>query len=353
MIEIQTARRQNPRVPLTQIESAAVDQSLKSSQDRLRQSGATTYDIERIKLKRALNAATRELISRDEVHALALRKRLSEQTGPMLANLKLPSGLFAELSSEVDLALHSGDHISLDHAYAHFNQLRPKFRPFEPLPAFTDPPFARELWWGETRSFWSGGLSVDIDNDPNRIWGHIAYDNDNLFSGSVGISMFFFLTPDRFPALGGNSFEIRPQPRISGWVSGWTGLYHPIWAADDKWSKCWQNLSATASLTTGEILATDNHNFNLFFLEDEYGVGQGNASVTMGWSPILRFNANLRDLRARGVSIMLEVQLRYDYQLEGESDLWIRHRPGSNAESVPAFDNAVTFRVAPGSVLSV
>ena len=52
----------------------------------------------------------------------------------------------------------------------------------------------------------------------------------------------------------------------------------------------------------------------------------------MGWgATVLRFGANLNDLRARGVSIILEAELRYDYQLEGESDLWLRNRPGSDA----------------------
>ena len=137
-------------------------------------------------------------------------------------------------------------------------------------------------------------------------------------------------------------------------ASGWTGLYHPIWHADDKWSKCWQNLRVTASLSTGEVLDSSiPPPFELFFLEDENPVGQGNASLFMVWVPVLRFGADLTDLRTRGVSIILKAELRYDYQLEGESDLWLRHRPGSDAESVAAFDNAVTFQVFPGSVLSV
>ena len=126
-----------------------------------------------------------------------------------------------------------------------------------------------------THSFGGGpGLFSDINDDPCRIWGHIAYDNDSLLGGNIGVSKFFFLTPDRFPVRGGTSFEIRPRARIGGWASGWTGLYHPIWHADDKWSKCWQNLRVTASLSTGEVLDSSMLNFNLFFLEDESGSGR-------------------------------------------------------------------------------
>jgi hypothetical protein len=136
-------------------------------------------------------------------------------------------------------------------------------------------------------------------------------------------------------------------------ASGWTGLYHPIWHADDKWSKCWQILRMSATLSSGESLDSSTLDFNLFFLEDEFPVGQANTSLTMGWQPVLRFEADLTDLRARGVSIVLEAAFRYDYQLEGESGLWLRNRPGSNAESVAGFDNAVHFRVFPGRALAI
>jgi hypothetical protein len=354
--DIHTASRRNSRLALSQVESAAVGRLLQETQERAQRYAAGTQDEQRLKLKRALSAATRELFGKENTNVRELSKKLAEQEAPLLAKLKGASESLED-AHEIPDALSRfalRDHLSLQDSYVHISRFHEIFDHLRPVPYLVDPAFARELWWGETHSFWSGpGLSVDIENDPCRIWGHIAYDQDNLLSGNVGVSKFFFLTPDRFPVRAGNAFEIRPRAQIGGWASGWTGLYHPVWHADDKWSKCWQNLRVTASLSSGEILDTSTLNFNCFSLEDELGVGQGNASLTMGWVPVLRFNADLADLRARGVAIILELELRYDYQLEGESDLWLRNRPGSDAESVASFDNAVTFRVFPGSVLSV
>jgi hypothetical protein len=215
------------------------------------------------------------------------------------------------------------------------------------------PAHAGELWWAETS--WSvfapsGTINVDIDADPNRIWGHIGYDADPTLTGNVGLVMTFMLTPDRYPRTPAQKFEIRPDLRTGGWVSGWTGLYEWPWHADDKWSKLWRFNQVTLTLSTGEPLAGDALSQNLFFLDNVAPVGQGNASQFQGWVPVLVFRADLADLRRRGISMIFRVELRYDFQLEGESDIWFRHNPGSASESVPAFDNALTVRCWPGVV---
>ncbi|MFE2610723.1 hypothetical protein [Streptomyces mirabilis] len=51
--------------------------------------------------------------------------------------------------------------------------------------------------------------------------------------------------------------------------------------------------------------------------------------------------------------IILQIALRYDFQLEGESDIWFRNRSGSDSESLAAFDNALTFSCLPGVVTSI
>ncbi|CAN7665368.1 hypothetical protein LJR225_005325 [Phenylobacterium sp. LjRoot225] len=354
--ELQGARRRNPRLALTQAEDAAVARLLQETKDRALRRENALRDPRRLDVKRALNVATRELFAKASPDFRALADKLADQLKPGLAALKGAGEGFDRIDEAVKL-LHRADLTDRITQQETFLELRDWQRMLEKIGGFpfvVEPPFARELWWGETHSFWTGsGLSVDIENDPCRIWGHIAYDGDPLRSGNIGVSKFFFLTPDRFPVRAGGAFEIRPRLRVGGWASGWTGLYHPVWHADDKWSKCWQNLRVTASLSTGEVLDSSTLNYNLFFLEDEFGVGQDNADLFMGWEPILRFGADLADLRARGVSIILEAELRFDYQLEGESDLWLRFRRGSDAESVASFDNAVIFRASPGSVLSV
>jgi hypothetical protein len=218
----------------------------------------------------------------------------------------------------------------------------------------TQPAHAGELWWSETSWFMNAPpntLNVDINaSDRYRIWGHIGYGADNTLNGTVGLVMTFILSPDRYPRTGSNTFEVRPELRTGGWVSGWTGQYHPLWHADDKWSKCWRVYRATLTLSSGETLAGDELAQNLFFLDNVNPVGQASVSEFQGWTPILRFGADIADLRRRGISMIFRAELRYDFQLEGESDIWFRNRPGSASESVPAFDNAVDFRCWPGTV---
>jgi hypothetical protein len=369
--EGRSTSRRNPRVHLTETERATVATLLRQSRDEAERRAAELSDVRAIEAKRALNAATQELFGRNPDFRETAQK-LADQIKPDLYKLKPLGGDFGGVNRESVSQLSCFTEIleererlrllgetrqgpTFTEIMAERERLRLLGITMQGSSICQNPPFVGELWWGETNSFSNGpDLVVDIDADPPRIWGHIAYNSDQLLKGNIGFSMFFFLTPDRFPAcISDGRFEIRPRVQISGLASGWTGLYHPILHADDKWSKCWQTLRMSATLSSGEPLDSSELGFNLFFLEDESPVGQANISLTMGWVPILRFGANLSDLRARGVSIVLEAAFRYDYQLVGESDLWLRNRPGSNAESVAGFDNAVRFRMFPGSVLVV
>ncbi|WP_394553202.1 hypothetical protein ACDF64_02395 [Agromyces sp. MMS24-JH15] len=217
--------------------------------------------------------------------------------------------------------------------------------------ALSEPAGVSEFWWAESN--WStnvpaGSVVVDIDHDPYRIWGHIRYAGDNLLFGSAGIAMTFILSPDRLPRLPRRTFEVRPELRTGGWVSGWTDQYHPIWHADDKWAKCWRRFEANLTLSTGEGVAAAALHDSLVFLENVNPVGQANTNEFLGWGPVLRFDADPADLRRRGVSMILTTLVRFDFQLEGGGDIWLRHRPGSQSESVAAFDNAMIYRCWPG-----
>lgn len=360
----------NPRAQISEADRAAIATLMQQTRDEAVRRAAELSDVRVLEAKRVLNAATQELFTRNPDFRQT-SQNLADRIKPDLYKLKPLAGGFggvdgvsvSRLPSYTEsleelqwlrLLREAQQGPTYAEVLAELERLR-LLRKIEKGPSYCEnPPFAGELWWGETRSFRSRpDLVVDIDSNPPRIWGHIAYDSDQLLSGNIGFSMFFLLTPDRFPVCTSGRYEIRPRVHISGLASGWTGLYDLIWHADDKWSKCWQILRMSATLSSGEQLDSSTLDFNLFFLEDEFPVGQANTSLTMGWQPVLRFGADLADLRARGVSIVLEAAFRYDYQLEGESDLWLRNRPGSNTESVAGFDNAVTFRMFPGSVLVI
>ncbi|MCC0100581.1 hypothetical protein K7B10_38620 [Streptomyces flavotricini] len=235
----------------------------------------------------------------------------------------------------------------------------PIFVPQDPIlhfpPLLGQPDHVGELWRASMSGFSSDpGLFYDIDQDPLRIFGHIGYTGDALLNGTVGLAMTFILPPERMEYTRRTVFEVSPVLRVRAFVSGSTGFYHPIWAADDKWSKSWESVEVTIMLSSGEWLAGASLPTALSSLEDVYPVGMSNDRRFYDWVPgPLRFTANMRDLRQRGVSILLRAALRYDFQLEGESDIWFRNRGGSASESAPAFDNASTFNCLPGVVTSL
>ncbi|WP_432147108.1 hypothetical protein [Streptomyces sp. bgisy084] len=226
--------------------------------------------------------------------------------------------------------------------------------PGEVVVAPTQPPNMGELWRVARSGFlFSPKMNYDNTQDPFRIYGHVNYSSDELFNGSVGLGVTFTLPPERMEYTNRTTFEVNPLAEVDGFVSGWTGYYNPLFAADDKWSKCWETHEATLVLSSGERLTGDSSPTNIFSLEDETPVGQANAHRVGGWAPTLRFTANMGDLRQRGVSIILQMALRYDFQLEGESDIWFRNRDGSDSESPAAFDNALTYNCSPGVVRSI
>ncbi|MFF5538492.1 hypothetical protein ACFY71_39600 [Streptomyces cinerochromogenes] len=229
------------------------------------------------------------------------------------------------------------------------------FPPDAPPIQLIQPPHMGELWRASVSGFSSEpSVFYDVDQDPLRIWGHIGYDSDELLGGSVGVSMTFTLPPERMENTKRTFFAVDPDLRVQGYLSGYTGLYHPIFHADDKWCTCWELIDAIVTLSSGEELARNSMVYLRLGLANDYPAGMENANRNFGWFPgPLRFTANMSDLRQRGVSIILRTALRYDFQLEGESDIWFRSRGGTASESVPAFDNALNFRCTPGAVKSI
>ncbi|PZQ95879.1 MAG: hypothetical protein DI533_17725 [Cereibacter sphaeroides] len=348
--------RRNPRLCISDADLGAVKALVDARRGRLELLQKSLQDDRKLRLSRASAAAIRDAMAvaipdfKKRAKDLVARQK-HEVEGLRTMDGDFPGGWeIPQDSSLIDWVTVDLDYKTIKDWLDFQRRLKAGFEHYIPR----DPPFAGELWWGETNWFsTTGNLFADGNNTPWRIWGHFGYDGDPLVGGSLGCSGFFFLTPDRFYVNGKGNFEIRPRIQTNGWVSGWTGSYHPVWAADDKWSKLWEIKRVTASLSTGEILATEELALNLINLDDEMPVGQASASVIGGWVPILRFSADMDDLRSRGISIILEMSIRYDFQLEGESDLWLRNRPGSASESVPAFDNAILVNPFPGAVIKV
>ncbi len=353
---ISTGLLRNDRIPLSTADLAAATAIGQASQDQAKARIAALTDDRHHRIRRSLASARREALATAipdlDRQSTAQSDRLKSQIEALKAG-----GAFSPIHTDPGIIVTApvpeagGLHDLLPFPTALDRAVRKHALDAWPPRLFLDPPYAGEFWWGETHWSWTNNsLTVDGNNTPWLFFGHLAYDADPTLGGNLGCTGLYFLTPDRFYAHSTGRFEIRPRFRIQGIASGWTGFYDWLWAADDKWSKCWQITTVTASLSSGETLASDSLTLPLFDLDDVSPVGQANTSVFMGWEPILRFNADLRDLRQRGVSIILAMSIRYDFLVEGESDLWLWRDPGPVA---PGPGNAIRVFPSPGSLLQV
>ena len=136
--------------------------------------------------------------------------------------------------------------------------------------------------------------------------------------------------------------------RIIGVVSGWTGGYHWLWAADDKWCKVWLNIRHTVKRGDGLVLGQHvRPTLELVHLENVSPVGQANPVLNGGYGGGVLVDVDLADVRRRQSMLTVDVEVRFDVELEGDAEVWFRDHGGSAAQSVPAVDNAVRWANAP------
>lgn len=335
----------NPQMGLSKQGAAALNRvrerrfARMDREEAMQRSARPTEDIRA--LKAATNAALGEAISGFHIR----RQQILETFKPAFARSR---------PDVLDLKL-----VDLDLDYDGPSELHPVFPGLNPtVPPPRLPEGACELWWARTTTFSSfPEITVDIPDAFVHIFGHIHYGDDDLRLGSVGYIEEYELAPDRFPMIVAatvtptitptTTFEIATELRISGILSGSTGCYHWLWCADDKWCKCSELIRQTAFLSTGEILASRAVALQKIDLENVLPSGQANPPLTGGFPALLRFRANLGELFKSGTSILVQIETRYDLQLEGDADIWFRRIGGSAQESVPSMQNAVLFQSQP------
>ena len=199
-------------------------------------------------------------------------------------------------------------------------------------------------------SSFSSTADVHFGSDMpwHKAWGHIRHTADANHRFSFGVIETHGLVPARFPATNSRRFRIDTEVRMGGVVSGWTGGYHWVWAADDKWCKMWLHIRHTVKRGDGLVLAqTVRPPLELIHLENVEPVGQANPVLTGGYGGTILLDVDLDDIRQRQSMLTLDVEIRFDVELEGEADIWLRERGGPANQSIPAFDNAVRWRSAP------
>ena len=329
--------RRNERTPLTEQERATIDQ-LDSG---IVAAAAEPNDLDSLaELRRALRQETGDALQ-SMIPDLDERSRgQAERYAPQLGRIKGTGGPLDRLVPR-HVPIASDTVVPASGIGNLLGTTSPTF--------LKQPPHVGEFWWAETISSSSSpgnSLTLDAASAPNRIWGHVSHRGDDLVWGNAFVVHTFVLAPARMPRTDRTRFDLRPQFRHAGWVSGWTGLYHPIWHADDKWSKCWRFFDIRLMQSSGELLAADSLHQELFSLQNVNPVGQANINEHSGWLPILSFTANMAELRARGVSLILRMEFKYDFQLEGESDIWFRLDPRQEPDPT----NALTVRFIPDDI---
>jgi hypothetical protein len=207
-------------------------------------------------------------------------------------------------------------------------------------------PGVGEFWWAQTSFITTmGEITVDLPDEFVHIFGHAHWEGDNLLTGSAGYIEDYVLSPNRFPSTSKTQFVINTNLRTRGILSGSTGFYHWLWAADDKWCKCTQVTRWTALLSNGEVLSNRVTTIPLIDLVNVTPVGQGHQDLFRGFFEFLTFD---RDLAAVApMSILVQVEMRYDIALEGNADIWFRNTGGTAQQSVPSMQNAVLCRSRP------
>ncbi|MGW6293105.1 hypothetical protein [Streptomyces sp. NPDC055058] len=181
-----------------------------------------------------------------------------------------------------------------------------------------------EFWWAETTWNVDRGIRAEYLDDGLHFFATAAYDSDPLIAFNVGATAAFELHPNRRPPSGNGRYTSAPSVNLWGTVSGFTGIYHWLWAADDKWAKCWLNLRQTAFQFTGSGLVVLGERRDRRTLIDEENNGRTVHAPLPGFLPMPPIEFSLANPHA---SIWVHLEVRFDMQLEGWSSLSFSPQP--------------------------
>jgi hypothetical protein len=206
-----------------------------------------------------------------------------------------------------------------------------------PDPAPNPPPPAAdgEFWWASTDWHVDRGIQAVFLTDGLHFFGFAAYDDDPLISFSSGAVAHFELQARRRPASASGRWASLPAIDLTGKIEGFTGYWHWLWAADDKWAKCWLHLRQTAyQLVPHDFGAPGARNIEVPMvlaerverrtLIDEENNGNFVNALLPGFTPMpaVEFGLVRPDL-----SVWVDLEVRFDMQLEGWSHLAFSPEP--------------------------
>jgi hypothetical protein len=176
-----------------------------------------------------------------------------------------------------------------------------------------------DFWWANTVAFPGGGLGVQFMTDGLHFFGRINYNRDQLFSFSTRAVATFELQPNRRPPSPSGRYNSAPHVELFGDVSGWTNSKICPLACDDKWCKCFLFLRQTAFQIINGQGRVCGENMSHRTLINEEGQGRDVSTRLPGFlqMPFLQFGLLRADL-----SVFIDLEVRFDVQLEGDSNIW-------------------------------
>ncbi|MDW8803741.1 hypothetical protein P1P68_02700 [Streptomyces scabiei] len=276
-----------------------------SEEDRKLLRSLVAQNAETIYEQQALTAAVRDVTESER----QLRDEVSHWVGENLSDPGLPTRVQEDFMAKATTARERTLHVE---------ELLQK-------PSFD---FTRaatgEFWWAETTWNFDRGIRAEYLSDGLHFFDTAAYNGDPLIAFNAGATAAFELHPHRRPASGNGRYTSSPSVNLWGTISGFTGIYHPIWAADDKWAKCWMHLRQTAFQFTGSgpvILGERREHRTLI---NEENNGRTVHAPLPGFQPMPSVEFSLADPNA---SIWVHLEVRFDMQLEGWSCLSFSPQP--------------------------
>jgi hypothetical protein len=329
----------NPDSPLTEVESAAVRGVIERRLEQIAKENGRLRDGRPAEVIKQLRGDTTDIFTEAFPNFGSRRKQIVEKYKPEFDKLRahIASIIWDNLDLDFgDVGNESFEHVS----------------PPPPPP----PPGIGEFWWDRTTYFSTFG-EIFVVEEPGdefiRIFGHLHWGGDSLLTGSVGFIQNFVLTPDRFPPTDMMAtWGLRTTLRSIGVISGFTGFYHPFWAADDKWCKCQWRLEARlfAPISSSSIpdpplanvIRQSSGTDVILNLDNGRPVGQDNKTLSTVSRQFSFDRADFSTLARFEANFLVQIENRFNIQLEGDADIWFTGNGGE-----PSLENAARFQTVP------
>jgi hypothetical protein len=130
---------------------------------------------------------------------------------------------------------------------------------------------------------------------------------------NLGLIATFVLDPSRRPHAPNGRFASFPFIDLFGTIGGWTGLHYWMWAADDKWCKCFLHLRQTAfQLIPGAVIVLAEKNDHKTLIDEENNARSVNHGLP-GFQPMPDIQFSLSD---PNLPVLVDLKIRFDIQLE-------------------------------------